>query len=71
MNIIKEDYKKEIQESILLKGLQILIDSNTKTMTSLNTTNMTTLMSEFEKAGGDRGEDQRRFLELPRAEAGR
>ena len=49
LKIIKEDYKKEIQESILLKGLKDLIESNTKRMTSLNTTNMTTLMNEFEK----------------------
>ena len=49
LKVIKEDYKKEIQEGILLKGLKDLIESNTKTMTSLNTTNMTTFMNEFKK----------------------
>ena len=41
-------------------------------MLMLSNTNAMILMTEFEKAGGGGGEgggDQKRFLELPRAEA--
>ena len=46
MKVIKEDYEKEIQEGILLKGLKDLIELNTKVMNSNMTTLMTTLKKE-------------------------
>ena len=32
LRILKENYRKEVQEGILLKGLKELVDSNTKNM---------------------------------------
>ena len=45
LRILKENYRKDVQEGILLKGLRDLIESNTKNMDS----NMTKLMNNLRK----------------------
>ena len=45
LRILKEDYWKEAQEGILLKGLKELLDSNTKNMDS----NMAKLVKSLKK----------------------
>ena len=49
LKILKEDFKKDIQEGVLLEGLRDLIKSNTETMISNMTTMMTTLGNFLKK----------------------
>ena len=51
LRILKEEYKKDVQEGILLKGLRDLIDSNTKNMDA----NMTKLMNNLRKETDSHG----------------
>ena len=48
MRTLKEENRKDVQEGILLKGLRILIDSNTKNMVA----NMTKLVNNLRKETG-------------------